>query len=647
MRQKKLKPQNSYRFLIQWFIIVVLTFMVVHPFFDKEFVADFEAYCPFGGMQAFSSFLANNTLTCSMTTLQISMAFALIIATILLAKLFCSYVCPIGTFSEWLGKLGESLNMRFTIKGFADRVLRVLKYALLFITFYFTISSSELFCKKYDPFYAIFSGFSSDVVLLYAGIAIAVMVLGAIFIRLFWCKYLCPLGAATNIFSNTLVFIAITGIYALLILVFKVEVSWVWYLGALCVTGFFFESIKMENLIFPRLSIIRDNDICTNCKKCDKVCPMAINVSEAIKVKHIDCHMCGDCIEHCPEKGALTINRRKLRWLPPTAVVVLVLLGIYLSKTVEIPTINERWGTEQQMKESKVFTQSGLKNIKCFGSSSSFVEQMREIEGVLGAETFVGTHTVKVYYDPKLITEAEIKKAIFSPTKTILNAPKSDKVEIGMVSFGLNHYFDSFDSYFLTKLLEQNSDIFAFETEFGEPVQTKVYFNTKKLNPAKIKEIVEVTEFSFKEGDAIKKQTVDFQVVKMDNIHTIVAPKNFFDKFYSITDSKFNKFDTYKESEIGTYQIAIPEITNSSVNDSLSYLVSHVSINKAIVGMKSEFTTEGPILDVYFVKGKIKETEIYQLLLSKTLEVQYEDGTKEKVKSPYFFRKEGKIIEKK
>ena len=99
MRQSKKRPQNIFRLLLQWFIIVSLTFMVVHPFFDKENVPDFEAYCSFGGMQAFSSFLANNTLTCSMTTLQISMAFGLIIATILLAKLFCSYVCPIGTFS--------------------------------------------------------------------------------------------------------------------------------------------------------------------------------------------------------------------------------------------------------------------------------------------------------------------------------------------------------------------------------------------------------------------------------------------------------------------------------------------------------------------------------------------------------------------
>ena len=642
MKKSKAKPQNSYRFLIQWFIIVVLTAMVVHPFFDKESVPDFEAYCPFGGMQAFSSFLANNTLTCSMTTLQISMAFGLIIATILLAKLFCSYVCPIGTFSEWLGKLGESLNMRFTIKGFADRILRVFKYALLFITFYFSISSSELFCKKYDPFYAIFSGFSSDVVIVYAVIAIAIMVLGAVFVRLFWCKYLCPLGAATNIFSNTLVFIAITGIYALLILVFKLNISWVWYLGLMCVIGFIFEAIKMENAVFPRLSIIRNTDICTDCKKCDKACPMAINVSEVIKIKHIDCHVCGDCIEHCPEKGALTINRRKLRWLPPTAVVVIVLLGIYLSKTVEIPTINERWGTEQQMNNSKVYEQSGIKNIKCFGSSSSFVEQMREIEGVLGAETFVGTHTVKVFYDPKLITEEEIKKAIFSPTKTILNSPKS---EIAFVSFGLNHYFDSFDSYYLTELLIQNSDIFAFETEFGEPVQTKVYYNAKKLNPDKIKQIIEVKEFSYKADGVEKKQTVDFQVVKMESKAVKISTKEFFEKFYSITDSKFNKYESYKQSEIGIYQISIPEISDPSKNDSLSYLLSHISINKAILGMKSEFTIEGPIVDIYFIKDKIKQQEIYELLLTKILQVQYEDGTKEKVKNPFLFKKQGEIIE--
>ena len=197
----KPKKRNIYRLALQWTILGLLLYMVVRPFVDKSYVADFEAYCPFGGLQAFSSFLANNSLACSMTTTQIFMGLALLVGVFIFSKLFCGYICPIGTFTEWLGRQGRRFKMNFVIKGLADRLLRVFKYALLFTTFYFTLSSSELFCKTFDPYYAVFSGFSGDVVIGYAAMALLLSIPGSFFIRQFWCKYFCPLSAASNIFS--------------------------------------------------------------------------------------------------------------------------------------------------------------------------------------------------------------------------------------------------------------------------------------------------------------------------------------------------------------------------------------------------------------------------------------------------------------
>ena len=86
------------------------------------------------------------------------MGVALFIGIVLFSRLFCGYICPLGTISEWIGKLGDRMKVRITLKGFADYALRFLKYALLFITFYFTLKSSELFCKKFDPYYGAVSG---------------------------------------------------------------------------------------------------------------------------------------------------------------------------------------------------------------------------------------------------------------------------------------------------------------------------------------------------------------------------------------------------------------------------------------------------------------------------------------------------------
>ena len=182
---KKPNTTNWPRPLIQWGTIAAILVIAFLPKFNDNFVPDFEAYCPFGGIQALGSYLLNEALSCTMTSAQIVMGVLLVLAVFIFSKLFCAFICPVGTFSEWLGKLGDKLKIRITIKGLADQILRSLKYILLFITLYFTFDSNELFCKKYDPYYAVATGFSADVVVFYAIIAIVLVVLGSVFVRLF------------------------------------------------------------------------------------------------------------------------------------------------------------------------------------------------------------------------------------------------------------------------------------------------------------------------------------------------------------------------------------------------------------------------------------------------------------------------------
>ncbi len=269
---KKIQINNPWRVVLQWIILGLLGYMVIRLFVDPNYIADFEAYCPFGGLQALTSFLVNNSLACTMTELQIFMGLALMIGVFIFSKLFCSFICPIGTFTEWLAKLGEKFKILLTLKGLPDKLLRVLKYALLFVTFYFTVGSSELFCKEYDPFYAIFTGFGHDVYLWYALAAIFFTVVGSIFIRQFWCKYLCPLGAISNIFSNGIMFAGVLVIY-LLLRYFGLEISWLWPAAIMSILGFVLESWRLEGWVFPRFKITRKEDTCTNCGICKEKCP--------------------------------------------------------------------------------------------------------------------------------------------------------------------------------------------------------------------------------------------------------------------------------------------------------------------------------------------------------------------------------------
>ena len=139
MAQKNQSPANYYRITLQWGIVALLLYMLLRPLWDKAYQPDFEAYCPFGGMQSLASYFSSHSLACSMTTVQIALGLALLMAVILLSKLFCSYICPIGTFTEWMGKLGCKTNMNITLTGITDRILRLLKYLILYITFYLKI----------------------------------------------------------------------------------------------------------------------------------------------------------------------------------------------------------------------------------------------------------------------------------------------------------------------------------------------------------------------------------------------------------------------------------------------------------------------------------------------------------------------------
>ena len=192
--RKKTNINNLPRLFIQWGVIAFVAFLAVRPFFSDDYTPNFEAYCPFGGIQALSSFLLNDSLACTMTSAQIAMGVLLMIGIVVFSKLFCAYICPVGTISEWLGKMGDKLKVRITFIGVTDQVFRSFKYILLFITFYFTLASNELFCKKFDPYFAMTTGFSLDVVLLYAAITIALVIVGSFFIRLFVVQVPLPVG---------------------------------------------------------------------------------------------------------------------------------------------------------------------------------------------------------------------------------------------------------------------------------------------------------------------------------------------------------------------------------------------------------------------------------------------------------------------
>ncbi len=88
-------------------------------------------------------------------------------------------------------------------------------------------------------------------------ISIVLLFLGSFFIKMFWCKYICPLGALSNIFKFTITFVGLLLLFWLLGWA-GLPSAWVWALGAACLIGYLYEMIYLRSKVFPLLRIVRD-----------------------------------------------------------------------------------------------------------------------------------------------------------------------------------------------------------------------------------------------------------------------------------------------------------------------------------------------------------------------------------------------------
>jgi len=635
---KKPKSTNWPRPVIQWGIIFAILVIALIPKFNNNFIPDFEAYCPFGGIQALGSYLLNQALSCTMTSAQIAMGIIMILAVFVFSKLFCAYICPVGTISEWLFKLGDKLNVNFTIKGIADKALRSLKYILLFITVFFTFKSNELFCKKFDPYYAITTGFSIDVVVLYAAIAIVLVILGSVFIRLFWCKYICPLGAISNIFKYTGFFLIVLVGYILL-LKLGLNIHYAWPLAIACIGGYAIELTGFATKTFPLLKITRNVNSCIDCQLCSLKCPQAIDVANLKVVREADCNLCVECISVCPVKDTLQINNKtSYRWIPAIATVVLVVAGIFIGSLWELPTIDQHWYGKEVMAKAEIFTQSGLKNVKCYGSSMAFAAKMRKVDGVLGVATYVKQHGVKVYYDPNKLDEARIQKLLFTPSKLALKTLGKQYTELTVVTVWLNNFFDLLDFNYLASMVQNKTEAVGVVSEYDCPVIVKLYFPVGKA-PQKEELIALLESETFTYVYNGKNQTVElnYDVAKGPDYQTVVKG-DYAKVMFSPYEMDFNEYGKYDASVIDT--LSIPFGKNKVYQSKLNYLVSHLANDKGIVKFQTFLNDSAEeMISISYIDSVTNINKIHQYLNSDTLVFTYSSGKKGKVANMFKFEK--------
>jgi polyferredoxin len=215
---------------------------------------------------------------------------AFVAMSLLLKKSFCSWLCPVGTFSEYLWKLGKKIYGRtLRLPKGLDVALRGLKYLLLGF-FLFIVGSMS--ADALQEFMGTPYGLIADVKMLNffrtmgvtgMGVVLVLVVLSTL-VQNFWCRYLCPYGALMGLVS-----------------------------------------------LFSPVKIRRDAEACIDCGKCAKACPSALKVDQLVQIRSVECTGCMACIAACstqdalqfalpPRKAAASADRWYHRAVQPLAV---------------------------------------------------------------------------------------------------------------------------------------------------------------------------------------------------------------------------------------------------------------------------------------------------------------------------------------
>lgn len=636
--------KNKIRLIFQFIILGLIGYVAVRPLFDSAYIADFEAYCPFGGLASLGSKLNQGTMSCQMSEVQLMMGIGLIVGVIIIGKLFCSYICPIGTITEWIGKLGAKLKIRFEMPNLLDKPMRILKYALLFITLYLTMTTSELFCKEFDPYFASANLFSNaDITIWFAISAFAITILGSIFFRLFWCKYLCPLSAISNIFLN-IVPAAIIILAFVTVNLLGAELSYIWLIGALVLLGLVTEVGFKRSFLMPYPKITRDEIKCTDCGFCDDECPQGIKISEFKVVTHIDCNLCTDCVYACPHKNILTVGKKKnLQYLAPVAVTLLVLLSLGASTQVEFKTISERWNNFDSDYNYAVYEQTGLKNVKCYGSAMSLKNTLDKVEGVYGLDAYASSHTVVIYYDPKVINQKKVKESLFTPTKMQVHIAKPSEIDsLAEWKVGIYGLFDLYDFNNLFYALKDNESIYGFETHYGEPVITSIFYDASKTNIDKMIAQIEREVAIAKKPTGSEEIEIDFKVEGKGEKKGYLQLAEYRHRIFRTYDRMFNNYLQYNAEELAVLSFPMPEAGAPALRRYFSSLTSHLSADSGVVRMSTRWTDK-PTAYIFFVKEKTNVEKIKAALVKPMLTIFVSDTETRDIKNPFNIKPDGEV----
>jgi polyferredoxin len=260
-----------------------------------------EGFLPIGALMGFKLFLTTGIWDPVHPAAMVILGFAVLIS-FGLRKSFCGWFCPVGALSEWMWRIGQRwFGRNFRLPVWADYPLRSIKYILLgfFVWVIFKMDRATIEAFIHSPYYQV-----SDVKMLHfftrmdaltAGI-LTFLFAASVFIKNFWCRYLCPYGALMGILA-----------------------------------------------FFGPTRIRRHADNCIHCGKCARQCPYHLPVDQKKKIFSPECSGCMDCVRVCPVPNTLELKTFGLwQTVWSTVSLAVVILGLFFG-SIYMARVTGHW----------------------------------------------------------------------------------------------------------------------------------------------------------------------------------------------------------------------------------------------------------------------------------------------------------------
>jgi polyferredoxin len=277
------KPVQKYRFIVQTAFALLciwigVEFYLFNRYLESGGTAAFfhrppgvDGFLPISSFMSFYLFLTTGEIHYAHPA-GLFIFLAIILVSFVFGKAFCSWLCPVGFLSELVGDFGEKIYLklfkrRIHLPKWIDYPLRSLKYLLLGFLFYavfFLMSTLAVKAFLDSPYnivadlkmYYFFADLSRTAMIILAALFVL-----SVFIRNFWCRFLCPYGALLGLVS-------------------------------------FFSPHKIK----------RNAASCIDCGLCAKACPSYIKVDKVKTVVSDECNTCLSCLDVCPVADTLDLK---------------------------------------------------------------------------------------------------------------------------------------------------------------------------------------------------------------------------------------------------------------------------------------------------------------------------------------------------